>query len=999
MSIRVFELARELGVKSKVVLERCKAEGVPKIDNHMTTVSIGLAESIRSWFHEDSQSETVTTAVATMDNDGDANSTEEAPTAHTTLPRTPAKPAKKIAKKAAKKAVARKKAVRKSTDSATARRAKRGTHRAHPGERVSSDTTATPRKRAKTASKTTTTKSTAKSPATPTHRGKEDTKHPTTVAEPATTHPGESTPTETPTQQSPSTTTDQPEQTLKPAASTTTEIETAAQAPQAHDTPDNPENPDSPRSIPNVPERPDTVTPAGPQLETQTPSKLSGPKVVRIEQADIIDKPRSRPRAARPAPGGRGAFNAPSDLGQAGEPGSGVSRRNTRRKTRGAGQTTRGRSGQSGRFAGGGGAGSGPTGKLHNWNEQDLIERQERLRGSHGFIRGLRRSSSDKAGERAKSARETGGVVKISEPFTIKKLSATTGVKATEILKALMNKGMMTTVNSGIETELAMEIMLEYNIELEVEEQKTAEDQVAEQFINREAVDVQPRFPVVTILGHVDHGKTSLLDQIRKTNVADGEAGGITQHTSAFRVSVKAGDEDKQIVFLDTPGHEAFTAMRARGAQVTDLVVLVVAADDGVMPQTIESINHAKAAEVPIIIALNKIDKPEATESNIQRIFGQLAEYDLSPVEWGGSTELIKCSALAGEGIQDILDTIDLQAQIMELTADFGGPARGTVLEARMVEGRGPVANILIREGNIKIGDFMAAGRAFGRVRDMTNDRGEKLKEAGPSTPIEISGLDRLPDAGDSFYIVDSLKMAQESAQHRVAYERELALAAPKVTLDNIFTTIDEKQRRDLNLIVKADAQGSLETLQKTLRDISTDEININIIHAAVGGITESDIILAEASQAVILGFHVIASHKARTLAEQKNTEIRNYQVIYELLDDVKKAASGLLEPELREEVIGHAEVREVFKVSKVGMIAGCYVTDGSVQRSARIRVTRQDIVIENNRVLEQLKRFKDDAKEVKAGQECGMKIEGYDDIKTGDILECYNVTEIAREL
>ena len=988
MATRVFELARELGVKSKEIIERCKSEGVPEIKNHMTTVSIGLAESIRTWFNEDTQASNASTAVAVMDDD-EADGSEKSvakpvvPTAQNITQRI----AKKAAKKATKKAVARKKAVRKPANPASTRRAAtKGIHRPHPGERKDADTAPPTRRRSKTTVAKPTTPSTIKPIA---RRGDDYTEHNEATSESTEkTHPGESPLADTAAVDSTTGVTNQPDQ---QSTELTTESDTSLSP--TTEQPLETNDADSPRSIPNVPVRPDTITPAGPKLETQKPAKLSGPKVVRIEEADIIDKPRSRPRADRPAAGGRGAFTPAFTPGTA-EPGSGVSRRNTRRKTKGT-ATTRGRSGQSGRFAGGG----GPTGKLHNWNEQDLIERQERLRGSRGLIRGLRRSSSDQAGERAKSARETGGVVKINEPFTIKQLSATTGVKATEILKALMNKGMMTTVNSGIDTELAMEIMLEYNIELEVEEQKTAEDQVAEQFINREAVDVQPRFPVVTILGHVDHGKTSLLDRIRQTNVAEGESGGITQHTSAFRVSVKAGDEDKQIVFLDTPGHEAFTAMRARGAQVTDLVILVIAADDGVMPQTIESINHAKAAEVPIIIALNKMDKPEATETNIQRIFGQLAEYDLSPVEWGGTTELIKCSAIKNEGIQDILDTIDLQAQIMELTADFGGPARGTVLEARMVEGRGPVANVLIRDGEMKIGDFVAAGRAFGRVRDMTNDRNERITEAGPSTPVEISGLDRLPDAGDSFYIVDSLKMAQESAQHRVDFEREQALAAPKITLDNIFTTIDEKQRKDLNLIVKADAQGSVETLRKTLKDISTDEININIIHTAVGGITESDVILAEASQAVILGFHVIASHKARTFAEQKHIEIRNYQVIYELLDDVKKAAAGLLDPELREEVIGHAEVREVFKVSKVGMIAGCYVTDGSVQRSAKIRVTRQDIVIENNRVLEQLKRFKDDAKEVKSGQECGMKIEGYDDIKTGDILECYKVTEIAREL
>lgn len=637
-----------------------------------------------------------------------------------------------------------------------------------------------------------------------------------------------------------------------------------------------------------------------------------------------------------------------------------------------------------------------------SWRQQDLLEREQRLRGAHGYIKMIRRESKKREqgqGPRAKTARETGGIVKIEEPFSIKDLSAATGVKAADILKVLFNKGVMTTINAGIETDVAMEVMMDWGIELEVVEKKSATDLVAEQFETREAVDVRGRAPVVTILGHVDHGKTSLLDRIRNANVAAGEAGGITQHTSSFRVQVQAGETEKSIVFLDTPGHEAFTAMRSRGAQVTDIVILVVAADDGVMPQTVESIAHAKAAEVPIIVALNKIDKPEATDDNLQRIYGQLAEHDLSPAVWGGSTELIKCSAVKNEGVQELLDTIDYQAELMELTASFGGPARGHVLEAKMVEGRGPVANVLIREGTLHVGDFIVSGRAFGRVRDMTTERGERLKEAGPSTPLELSGLNALPDAGDPIYVVESLRMAEEAAEQRLTFERERSLSTPKVTLDTLFTRMGESERQDLNLIVKADAQGSVETLKKSLEELSTDELNIRVIHSAVGGIMESDVLLAEASNAIVLGFNVIPVSTARELAEHKNCEVRTYQVIYELLDDVKKAASGLLSPELRQEVVGHAEVRQVFKVSKVGMIAGCYVTDGTIERNANIRVTRDGIVVENDRVLEQLKRFKDDAKEVRSGQECGMKIEGYDDIKAGDVLECYKTIQIERTL
>ncbi len=996
----MFELAKELGIKSKEIILRCNDEGVPGIDNHMTTVGAGLAESIRQWFSNAQQSQAGTAvsavAVAAPDEDADDDATSKTGKKKKVTAKV-AKPAKKKVKAkplgTAKKKAAKKKAVKKKV-------APKPEPLAKPKPVV----------KPKTPSEVET--------GTTIERNIEITSSGSAEAPSSETSSDDASVLETKSESKPLYNMD--EATLQPAADVSGDPAKNATAPTKLPATTG----RKPRvvAVPNVPVRPDSVAPAGPKLEEQKPAKLSGPKVIRIEEADIIDKPRPRTRSDQGGPprgrsggggfagggpggprggGGGGAYGGAGagggGAGAAGGAGAGAgSRRNARRKQRSGAKP--GRTGSAGR----GGQGAGPTtGRLQNWGEQDLAERAQRLRGSHGFIKSVRRESSkrDGGGERAKSAKETGGVVKIHEPFTIKDLSAATGVKGAAILMALMQRGMMTTINSGIDTELAMEILLEHDIELEIEEQQSAVDLVADTFAKREHIDVQSRSPVVTILGHVDHGKTSLLDRIRQTNVADGEAGGITQHTSAFRVNVEAGDSQKTIVFLDTPGHEAFTAMRARGATVTDIVILVVAADDGVMPQTVESINHAKAAGVPIIIALNKIDKPEATESNLQRIFGQLAEHELSPTEWGGSTELVKCSAITGDGIQDLLDIVDLQSEVMELDADSAGPARGNVIEARMVEGRGPVANVLIREGEIKVGDFIVSGRAFGRVRDMTNDRNDRLKIAGPSTPLEVSGLNLLPDAGDSLYVVDSLKMAEKAAQQRLDVEREQALAAPKVTLDNIFSTLSESDKRELCLVVKADTQGSVETLRKTLTDISTDELSIRVLHGAVGGIVESDIILAEASDAIVLGFHVIASAKARSLADQKSIEIRTYQIIYELLDDVRKAGAGLLDPELREEVLGHAEVREVFKVSKVGAIAGCYVTDGSLQRNANIRITRQDIVIENNRILEQLKRFKDDAKEVRAGQECGMKIEGYDDIKSGDILECYKTTEIQREL
>ncbi|MEY4769715.1 MAG: translation initiation factor, partial [Planctomycetota bacterium] len=557
----------------------------------------------------------------------------------------------------------------------------------------------------------------------------------------------------------------------------------------------------------------------------------------------------------------------------------------------------------------------------------------------------------------------------------------------------------MATINSTIETERAVEIMMEYDIELVVEEAKSAAEIIEERFSARTRVDEKSRPPVVTILGHVDHGKTSLLDRIRNTNVAAGEAGGITQATRAFQTPVKAGDRERVVTFIDTPGHEAFTSMRSRGAKVTDVVVLVVAADDGVMPQTIESINHAKAANVPIVVALNKIDRAEATENNIQRIYGQLAAHGLNPVPWGGTTEVVKTSAVKDIGIQELLDVLDYQADLLGLKADFKGIAQGTVLEAQVEEGRGPVARLIVQEGLLKRGDFVVIGRAFGRVRDIVNDRGQRIDEAGPSTPVAISGIDLLPDAGDSFFCTKSVKEAEEAAIERRRIERERELAAPKITLDNIFEHMGKAQVKELSLVVKADVQGSAEALRSELGKIKTDEVGVSVKHCAVGGINESDVALASATGAIIVGFNVTSSGKARSLAEQKNVEIRLYEVIYDLVDDVTKATSGLLAPEVKLEVLGHAEVRQVFKITKIGMIAGCYVTDGVIERNAQIRVTRGGIVVEKDRRLEQLKRFKDDAKEVRAGNECGMKIVGYDDIKEGDVLECYRTTTVSRVL
>ncbi|HCD32481.1 MAG TPA: translation initiation factor IF-2, partial [Phycisphaerales bacterium] len=500
---------------------------------------------------------------------------------------------------------------------------------------------------------------------------------------------------------------------------------------------------------------------------------------------------------------------------------------------------------------------------------------------------------------------------------------------------------------------------------------------------------------------HVDHGKTSLLDKIRKADVAAHEDGGITQHVGAYRVTIEGSEGDKKtVVFLDTPGHEAFTSMRARGANITDIVVLVVAADDGVMPQTIESINHAKAAGVPVVVALNKCDVPSATDANIQKIYGQLAEHGLNPADWGGETEIIKTSAETGEGVKDLLEVLDYQAELRELQADFGGLARGMVIETEMQEGRGPVARVLVQQGTMKVGDFIVIGRAFGRVRDMTDERGRVIKEAGPSTPLELSGIDMVPDAGEHFYTTKTLQRAENVAKQYRDKERQRQLASQtKVTLDNFAETIKAGETNYLRVVLKADVQGSIDVLNKTLSEVGNDEVAVKVIHSAVGGVTESDVLLADASDAIVVGFHVVANAVVRDIADHRKVEIRNYRVIYDLVDDIKSALEGMLAPEVKEEQLGVAEVKQVFKISKVGNIAGCLVNEGVINAKSKIRVVRDDIVVTDNRNIEALRRLKDEAKEVRIGTECGIRIKGFDDLKPGDLLVCFKSVEIARKL
>jgi len=585
------------------------------------------------------------------------------------------------------------------------------------------------------------------------------------------------------------------------------------------------------------------------------------------------------------------------------------------------------------------------------------------------------------------------GKVEIEEPFTIKDLSAATGIKSAHIIRQLMADGMLATVNQVIEPAKAQEIMLDYDVELVVKKQVSAEDELIEQFEARETGEQTRRAPVVTFLGHVDHGKTSLLDYIRKTTVADGEAGGITQHMGAYRYD----RGDSHVVFLDTPGHEAFTAMRARGANMTDVVVLVVAADDGVMPQTIEAISHAKAAGVPIVVAMNKIDVPNA---NVNRALGQLAEHDLQPQEWGGDTEVIHTSAMSGEGIDTLVETLSLEAELLELKAEKDAPASGYVIEAEMDPSRGVVARMLVMNGTMRVGDDVVAGRSYGRARAMTDPMGNPIEEAGPATPIVLSGLDEVPEAGDKFYVADSVDQARQIAGDRRDAQRERQLKAkPGRSLESLLSRMDTGDLSEVNLIIKTDVQGTTEAVVGAVTQLNSDEVRVSVIHQGVGGVTTGDVTLAEASDAIIIGFNVVADAAARKAAEAAGVEIRTYRVIYDITEDIRRVLEEGLAPEVREETLGRAEIRQVFKSSRHGNIAGCIVTDGTVSRNAKVRITRNNVVIEDSRELDSLKRFKDDVREVRSGMECGLKVARFDDIKEGDILEFYRQVEVARTL
>ena len=626
---------------------------------------------------------------------------------------------------------------------------------------------------------------------------------------------------------------------------------------------------------------------------------------------------------------------------------------------------------------------------------RDREQGKEKFRSAGSKKRGQMSFSNKRRQEEAEKmrrlqleiAKKTPLTVKIPAEISVGELASRMKKTGAEVVKCLMKNGVMASVSQLIDFDTAAIIAEELGCKVEREIVVTIEEKLIDTAEDKEE-DLRPRAPVVVVMGHVDHGKTSLLDYIRKASVAKGEAGGITQHIGAYQTQIGG----KPITFLDTPGHEAFTSMRARGAMVTDIAILVVAAEDGIMPQTVESINHAKAANIPIIVAINKMDKPDA---NPERIKQQLTEYELVAEEWGGQTIICPISAKTGMGIENLLEMVSLTAEVAELKANPNRAAQGTVIEARLDKGRGPVATLLVQNGTLKQGDIIIAGTAVGRVRAMVDDKGSRLAQAGPSVPVEITGLADVPGAGSVFNAVADERLARELAEQRRNEERAKA-AAPvqKVSLEDLFSQIQAGEVKDLNIIVKADVQGSAEAVKTSLEKLSNDEVRVKVIHSGVGAISESDVMLASTSKAIVVGFNVRPDASARDSAARSNVDMRMYRVIYDAIGEVEAAMKGMLAPKFREALIGHAEVRQTYKVSGVGTVAGCYVQDGKIQRSCQVRIVRDGVVIHEGQ-LASLQRFKDAVKEVASGYECGMTIEKFNDIKESDIIECFVMEQI----
>jgi len=622
--------------------------------------------------------------------------------------------------------------------------------------------------------------------------------------------------------------------------------------------------------------------------------------------------------------------------------------------------------------------------------EADLIKELLRTE-SDSEINNSKNTSNAEKEDKDMEEKNENGVIEIEENIIVKDLAEKLEVTPSEVITKLISLGIMANQNQSVDFDTASIIAEEFGISIKKSSVEEDDEEIGFHLdFEDDPKDLKPRPPIVTVMGHVDHGKTSLLDAIRKTAVTEREAGGITQHIGASTINI----DGEKIVFLDTPGHEAFTTMRARGAQVTDIAILVVAADDGVMPQTVEAINHAKAANVPIIVAINKMDKPAA---NPDRIKQELVEYGLVPEDWGGDTICVPVSARNEEGIDDVLEMILLVAEMQELKANPNRKAVGIIVEAELDKGRGPVATVLVQKGTLKVGDIVVSGTAHGRVRAMLNDKGKRVKKATPSIPVMILGLSEVPEAGEHLYVVENEKKARNYTQARKEKIREEQLkSSQKVSLDDLFEKIQLGEVKELNVIIKADVKGSVEAVKQSLSKLETDEVRVNVIHGGVGGITESDVMLASASNAIIIGFNVRPTLTAIDISKRESVDIRTYRVIYDAIEDIESAMRGLLDPTIEEEVIGRAEIRATFKVPNVGMVAGIYVLQGKITRNSKIRLLREDVVIYEGDISS-LKRFKDDAKEIQSGYEGGLSLENYNDIKEGDIIEAYILKEVER--
>jgi len=908
--MRVHTLAKELGVSSKAIIDKCAAEGIV-IKNHMHVLTAGLEASIREWFSIGAH----TTAIE----DSGPVDIEKARATR------PSKKKKKVESPVAEPSVPA----------------------AEEGP--------------------------APTEAIPTHATPEILSPP--PFEPTITAPPPPMPIELPVERPPP-----------------PEIPTRAAATVAEP----PAKPEPTKEKPPK-EKPAVV---GPQ-NVPAPAVLQGPKLIRMERPDYVQAPPPRPSfrgpASPPPPPAMPGPVAPGRRGKSGKGDVGVDEEaDSRGRRRGGG----GPASPARHRANPRRATEAPTivgEMLREWRDRDLIERRERL--DHASGRGISGLRADETQTHLRGPAQRAPVAKrqkvqITAPVVIKEFCATTGIPFSTVFRKLQELGMIAALNQAMDADTAQLVATDQGIELEIVKPLSAVERVRQEFEKRERTNLRPRPPVVTVLGHVDHGKTSLLDRIRNANVAAGEAGGITQHIGAYRVKIK----DRYVTFLDTPGHEAFTAMRARGAQMTDVVVLVVAADDGVMPQTIEAINHAKAAKVPIVVALNKIDLPQ---SDVQKVYGQLSEQQLVPQEWGGDTDVIKTSATRGDGIDELLSHLAALSDLLELTADPTVPACGAVIEGLRDDRLGTVVRVLVQEGTLEAGSILVCGDAHGRVRAMHDDRGRKIKEAGPTIPVELLGLNNVPAAGDRFYEMGELAEAKQVAEE-VERERRAAsivTTAKPTTLESLLAAGTGGELPELNVIVKADVQGSVDVLKKTLSEIPSDQVKLTILHAGVGNVSESDITLAEASQAIIIGFHVAPDPAIQRLADERGVEIRLYKVIYNLTDDIKKALEGLLAPTEKIESRGRAEVRQVFNITKVGKVAGCAVREGVISRNSLVRVIRDGVPILERATLASLKRVKDDAREVRSGLECGVRIDGFDDVKPGDIIEAYEVVKVGRKL